>query len=338
MSSLATGLAVFAIIISIVGTVIGMASPVGTSPSNAVDAPQCLASTNFIVSTSMFECMQGGVDYGLFMYNWPCGKLAVEWFSAGAAGFTNNNFAQSTNSYTSYIVGAVNSTGILAIALGTTSCSPIAGTGAGCVSFFKFSTKTWGSDDCSFTGVAPTYPARGYNIQMLNSTSYIVTVIGSDQCIYSMIMKGSTAGGFAATGLCGNTTFNFPAINFVTEQLLSSPTGFSISLTITLAPITGTVIPVDVSQLLNMNIYATYANPTTTTTFQLQGSNNGGGVWSNLGNPCTFASSATAVFASCGYQAIPNAFSSGEILIRIEADGGLASTLTLYDLGIEFHT
>src|SRR5439155_3440720 len=94
MAMSAVIIAMIAIPIGVIGWVMPIA---GTN--NSANTSQCLASPNFIVSTSMFECIQSGIDYGLFMWNYPCGKLAMEWFSTGASGFTNANFASTTNSY-----------------------------------------------------------------------------------------------------------------------------------------------------------------------------------------------------------------------------------------------
>src|SRR5438876_6193516 len=127
--------------------------------------------------------------------------------------------------------------------------------------------------------------------------------------------------------------FSATVVNAVTVQMLSSPTGLSISLTTSLVAISGTTLPLDASSFTKFNTYATYSNPVASATFQLQNSTTGA-FWSNVGSPCVFASSAGQVFAQCGYQAFSN---TGETLVRIEADSSIAGTLTLYDLGVEFH-
>ncbi len=320
-----------------------LTAPSTTSPTNPLNNAQCLSSPNFIITTGLFECAQDTTDYGVFMFNWPCGQLISEWILPGNTGFSNGQSSVSGTSFAGYMVGAVNSTGILILGLGVTSGScPTPTAVTGCTQFFTFTTKSWGSRDCNFTGIAPAFPSRGYDLQMLNSTAYIVTVIGSDTCIYSKIDNHGVDGSYVSSGLCNNTSFNVPALNAVPIEMISSVTGFSVSLTTSLTVITGTEVPVDISQFLNFKIYATYSNALGNVTFQLQAANcptsSCTPFWSNLGNPCTFPASATTTFAECDYQVVPNAFSTAEVLLRMEAKSGVAATMMLFNLGVEFHT
>ena len=119
-----------------------------------------------------------------------------------------------------------------------------------------------------------------------------------------------------------------------TINMLSSATGISLSLTTSLTAITGTNVPTDSSSSKKFSIYSTYSNALTTTTFQLQDSNDSGMTWLNLGNPVTFGASAGQVFVQSPYQ---NETLSGELVLRMEASSGISGTTNLFDLGVELH-